>query len=308
MRLERIVVGVATAEPADPVLGPALDLASTLRAELHVVHALPDGDSTRSWGGAQAREQVRSTLENGLRELAAASSTRLHVIDGAPHRVLAAEASRLGADLLVTGPTRRGAVARTVLGSTAQHVLRQCGVPVLVLRRHLPRLSPRVLLTTDLSTLSEQVHLFGAEIARRLAAPSEPRCMSVCVSPESPRPLDGMRANENTQLEADFARFLDVYTPPAGNVEPCVRRGDPAAEILILADEWQADLAVVGSHARRGAARLLLGSVAEAVIRGASCNVLVVPASSIRETMLLGEEVAGSPQQRIHAAATRERV
>ena len=41
--------------------------------------------------------------------------------------------------------------------------------------------------------------------------------------------------------------------------------------------EWPADLVVVGTHGRGGAARALLGSVAEAVVRDAGCSVLVIP-------------------------------
>jgi hypothetical protein len=43
------------------------------------------------------------------------------------------------------------------------------------------------------------------------------------------------------------------------------------------AAEWRADLLVVGTHARAWAARLALGSVAEAALRDAPCNVLAVP-------------------------------
>lgn len=57
-----------------------------------------------------------------------------------------------------------------------------------------------------------------------------------------------------------------------------VRRlsGDPAGEIVKLAGEQRLDLVVVGTHGRRGLAHLLLGSVAERVVREAPCAVLVV--------------------------------
>ena len=52
--------------------------------------------------------------------------------------------------------------------------------------------------------------------------------------------------------------------------------GVPATELLQLADKHNADLIVVSSHGRTGLARLLMGSVAEQVVRGAKCPVLVV--------------------------------
>ncbi|MEB2311730.1 MAG: universal stress protein [Sorangiineae bacterium] len=52
--------------------------------------------------------------------------------------------------------------------------------------------------------------------------------------------------------------------------------GDPAERILALAKSADADLVVVGTRNRRGVERLLLGSVAETVLRNAGCPVLVM--------------------------------
>ena len=52
--------------------------------------------------------------------------------------------------------------------------------------------------------------------------------------------------------------------------------GSPVDEICGLAKKYDADLIVVGTHGRRGVSRLLLGSVAEGVLRSASSPVLVV--------------------------------
>ena len=54
------------------------------------------------------------------------------------------------------------------------------------------------------------------------------------------------------------------------------RIGDPTKEILGLAHEIGADLIVVGTHGRRGIQRMLMGSVAEKIVRYASCPVLVM--------------------------------
>jgi len=59
-------------------------------------------------------------------------------------------------------------------------------------------------------------------------------------------------------------------------VERYLREGDPALEIVALAQDCQADLIVLGTHGRSGLGRLLLGSVAEAVLRKAPCPVLTV--------------------------------
>jgi nucleotide-binding universal stress UspA family protein len=60
------------------------------------------------------------------------------------------------------------------------------------------------------------------------------------------------------------------------------RDADPRRGILDYATEWNADLIVMGSHGRRGLDRLLLGSVAEAVMRHAACSVQIVRNSQPR--------------------------
>jgi nucleotide-binding universal stress UspA family protein len=61
-------------------------------------------------------------------------------------------------------------------------------------------------------------------------------------------------------------------------VEHRLAVGDPATEILQAAKDVQADLIVMGTHGRAGASRVLMGSVAEQVLRRASCPVLTVKA------------------------------
>jgi nucleotide-binding universal stress UspA family protein len=58
--------------------------------------------------------------------------------------------------------------------------------------------------------------------------------------------------------------------------------GDPASEIVDHAKEWGCDLIVVGTRPRSGLKRRVLGSVAEEIIREATCLVLVVPRRAAR--------------------------
>jgi nucleotide-binding universal stress UspA family protein len=55
-----------------------------------------------------------------------------------------------------------------------------------------------------------------------------------------------------------------------------MREGDPVDEILAVAEQARADLIVMGTHGRTGLGRLLMGSVAEKVVRRAACPVLTV--------------------------------
>lgn len=80
-----------------------------------------------------------------------------------------------------------------------------------------------------------------------------------------------------------FRKAEELVTRIAGQLQAAGFRtsvatpdSDPRHGIIDCASEWKADLIVMGSHGRRGLDRLLLGSVAESVVRHAPCSVEIV--------------------------------
>ena len=71
-------------------------------------------------------------------------------------------------------------------------------------------------------------------------------------------------------------RLLEEQTDPALKVRVRVEEGGPAERILDVAREESVDLIIVGTHGRSGLPRLVLGSVADRVVRQATCPVLTV--------------------------------
>lgn len=88
----------------------------------------------------------------------------------------------------------------------------------------------------------------------------------------------GVGSDAWTIMQSEAAAALaHVKAAGAGvDIETAVLEGKPAAEILKYAREQNIDLIVVGTQGKKGIERLLLGSVAESVIRSAPCRVLVV--------------------------------
>lgn len=74
----------------------------------------------------------------------------------------------------------------------------------------------------------------------------------------------------------EIKRMLHAITPSDPNVkyEHRLITGDPASAIVRLAEEENVDMIVMGTHGRTGLSRLLMGSVAESIVRRASCPVL----------------------------------
>src|SRR5205807_3538103 len=88
---------------------------------------------------------------------------------------------------------------------------------------------------------------------------------------------EAMVIPESEDYQEALKRQLDQLRVPEGTlrVERLFKEGDPAAEIAHTAQETCADLIVMGTHGRTGLERMLMGSVAEQVVRRAPCSVLV---------------------------------
>jgi nucleotide-binding universal stress UspA family protein len=107
-------------------------------------------------------------------------------------------------------------------------------------------------------------------------------------------PPDPEAVRKELQEELDRLRPPD----PALRVERLLKEGDPVRAILHTAEEVHADLIVLGTHGRTGVGRLLMGSIAEAVLRKAPCPVLTVKAplpEAAAATEAPGEQIASGP-------------
>lgn len=140
-----------------------------------------------------------------------------------------------------------------------------------------------ILLPTDFSECGNYALSYAASLARTFGASIlcvhviEPMVPAVGYSGMTePLPL----ADISEQLEDSAGREL----PKMGEREECaglevqelIVHGEAAAEIVRVAKERNIDLIVVSSHGRTGLGRMLFGSTAEAVVRHASCPVMVV--------------------------------
>ncbi len=83
---------------------------------------------------------------------------------------------------------------------------------------------------------------------------------------------------DHERLVDDVRDFATVESAPGVAIDAAAQQGFPATEIVEYARAMNADLLVLGTHGRSGVERLLLGSVAERVLRRAGCPVLTVPA------------------------------
>ena len=141
----------------------------------------------------------------------------------------------------------------------------------------------RILLPTDFSGCANYALPYAAAIARATGAAIicvhvvEPIAPAVGYSglPE-PMPIADISEQLEDSAERELPQLARCEDFSGLDVEEVIVHGDAAAEIVRVAGEREVDLIVVSSHGRTGLGRIIFGSTAEAVVRHASCPVLVV--------------------------------
>jgi nucleotide-binding universal stress UspA family protein len=130
----------------------------------------------------------------------------------------------------------------------------------------------RLLVGVDGSRPSLAALGLAAEVAERLGGSLE--VLHVFTRAGGRQALDGTMTLVGAELRAIRDRGVGAHT--------VVRSGDPAATVVEVADDVDADLVVVGTRGRGGQGELLLGSVARTVAYRARRPTLVVPAAAGR--------------------------
>jgi nucleotide-binding universal stress UspA family protein len=131
-----------------------------------------------------------------------------------------------------------------------------------------------ILFPTDFSTASDAALVHAESLARQMNA----RLLIVHVE-EPPLAYGGGELYYGLP-EPSSERILKMLedVKPSDPSVPYAHRltmGDPAGEVVRIAEDENAEMIIIGTHGRTGMTRLLMGSVAEAIVRRAPCPVLV---------------------------------
>jgi nucleotide-binding universal stress UspA family protein len=230
---------------------------------------------------ASAREGALARLER-LRSEREWGAVTLDVRDGRPESVIAARAIETGADLVAVGEHARPRGIWATLGSTAEALVRCSPVPVLLARDTPDHAPERVLVAVDESDHARAALRWAHLLAQRSGAALTALHVFRPVYLGVARAVSGMGASRTLEQEQQRQAevWLDHHVAEAGwSTGEAVLRiesGDPATALVAAQRGGEYDLVVVGSRGAGAASRMLLGSVATGVLRGASCPVLVV--------------------------------
>lgn len=152
----------------------------------------------------------------------------------------------------------------------------------------------KILVTTDLSEFSlaamDHASTFGLLYASDLsilyvAEPSGHKGAKLTPGP------DGTHQKALEEAQRQLARFVKQNVNPDTNVRQIVRLGNPAVEICNFVTEEHVDMVVMATHGRTGLKHVLMGSVAEKVVRMSTAPVLIVKPRAVREHLIAPEDV-----------------
>lgn len=309
---ERILVPLDGSPRAELVLS---QVGRLLRREDSEILLLRSVDVPSTLAGridvARARREERGEAQRYLHDLArrfADQGAKVHgrVVEGPPAEAILEAARTEGATLIAMSTHGRSGVARWVMGSVAEKVVRASDLPVLLVRsfRRSPQgdLEPvtpqelpfrRILVPTDGSAESLAVVgpaeklglLFGSQVVLlHVQVPYIPPAgvypgMEGAYIPQPPPPPP----EKDPATDKAAERFAHAGL----KVTRVTTVGDPAAEIVDHSHAAGVDLIAMATHGRSGLSRWMLGSVAERVIRSSGVPLLVVRASRRRRASFI---------------------
>jgi nucleotide-binding universal stress UspA family protein len=305
-RCRSILVPLDGSDVAEHALPTALSLARRHRAALHLVRvyvpvAAVYGAHALRYDETLDREfmaQARDYLDGVVTRLADVGGVRAGsaLLGGMVADTISQHATALGADLIVMTTHGRGPLARFWLGSVSDELARRAGVPVLFVRPSAASpdlagepLLRRVLIPLDGSELAESIlqpvlalgdpdqteyTLLQVVMPAELSyGPAGGRVSGLQESLKQLREVDELEAKRARDYLEPLAQRLRERSTAVSTRVACNER--PATAILDDASVHAPDLIALATHGRGGLKRLVLGSVADKVLRGAETAVLV---------------------------------
>ncbi len=291
----RILLATDFSDASEEATRTAHAIAARDHAVLGICHVIPEpmpaNAQIPAWLGGHLPDDatIQRAATEALQKRAAELSTggvknvEAFVEEGEPYATIVKRAEAFGADLIVAGSHGRTGLSRMLLGSVAEKIVRHASCGVLVARKG-PETGP-VVTATDFSDASKPGLRAAAVEAARTGSPLVAIYVFDLAWPgATPYAVDasGLSAvlsdtealrNANTELTKALGEATRGLLVQAKGE---VLVGEPAAVIVRRTEEMGARLAVVSTHGRTGITRVLLGSVAERIVRLSHCSVLAV--------------------------------
>lgn len=266
--MKQILAASDLSEAGCRAIGRASKLARETGARLEVVHVLdPAARFDDCSGGRRGLRQQVTKL---------GASARVRLVMGIPGEAIAEEAERCDAELIVLGGHGTPRLRDAIFGTTASHVLRESGCPVLIAIKEPDRPYRRLLAAVDDECAEDVVRLAcSVRSARELFV------VHVILSLSAAFSRDGAGREQQRKAQQDVLDRLIDSLPRRANsgdrlsVHALVEEGDVISNLMRAWKDIQPDLLVLGTHGRSWLDRLVRGSVAQTAVLGCLGDMLV---------------------------------
>jgi nucleotide-binding universal stress UspA family protein len=305
LKIKILLVPLDFSAASMQALNYAIPIAERFQADLHLVFVNESGDEFSAGETAHLLHEaaaMRTRMHGGSGDAKSGSASlirpeRCHALSGRVYEKTCDLARDLPAELMVLATRGQTALARILLGSTAERIVQHSPCPVLVTRQRKPaeetsaaddavapfEFSPRkILVPVDFSQCSLVGLRYAALFARAFDAKLH---LFHALFPPNPVVVDRISANlsagsdkarrVNAQLEMEALMQLEFMRGVQCETE--IRTGYVIQEICAAIERADIDLVITSTHGQTGLKHALLGSTAEHVVRYAECPVLTVP-------------------------------
>jgi nucleotide-binding universal stress UspA family protein len=283
-----LIAGWEGSDRGRDALALARVLAQERDARVVVAYAHPDySHYPLAWEASEAvSRETQYALDQVPEELlGGVESERRGVTGFSPAEALQQEAVRLGAEMIVVGSTRHGALGRVVPGSAAENLLHGAPCAVAVAPAGYAQSPPESFRVVEIAFDGSDESAAAVDRAAALARRANAKLRLVAVVDPIGHGWAGVGAGwayvigyELDYFEESLAKLADDLAPEV-DVETLIREGRPSRELTAEAEQG-VDLLVMGSRGYGPVRRVLLGSTSATVLRAAPCPVLVVPRGS----------------------------
>lgn len=284
MAFKKIVVALDGSEASEKILPPVTGLAKSLGAEL-ILLAVTEKDGTIA--GSEDKKPASDYLESLVGPLAEMGVTATTVTEtGDPVGTIAAIANTQGADLVAMATHHGNAIARLFTGSVTDDVLKRANLPVLAIN---PDSGPAihagvtsVIVPLDGSDLAEESVPVAMEIAKGCGAElvfvQSVHMPTMGVSGPGIENVGGdfIAVKEREGAIEYLSGFADKAKTEGIDARTHAAIGKAAARIIEDSKDIPGSIIVITSHGRGGFKRMMLGSVADELVRDSHHPVLVL--------------------------------
>ena len=266
--IEKILVPTDGSEESEAAFAAILPLVKAYAPEVTVLYVFED-----PYASYYPPAQVAKVC-CGVR--AAGMNAHLELREGKPADEILRAAKAKKVDLIAMSTHGRGGVSRLVAGSVAESVLRRAVVPLLVTRQGSSSQSwKKIVVALDGSGRGESILPDAFRLAKKFGSTLDVvRVALPIVNPSGvgeirmiPCPPDDPMPYLNAVVERAKNEGIDAH---AVGLE-----GRACTQILHHVEESGADLLCMATHGRTGLTRVIMGSIAEEMLRKVSCPVLL---------------------------------